>query len=176
MKDQNQDNQENQDKDQNQDNKNQDNQDKQNQDQDQDQKQEDTMTDKKAFKIGLYQCIAMIPGVSRSMATIMGGMAQKLSRKHAAEFSFFLAVPTMFAATCYKILQLFLKEGVEVLVANMYTLIIGNVVAFIVSLLAIKFFINYITKYGFKAFGYYRVIVGALILGMLYFGYSLEIA
>ncbi len=140
------------------------------------QKQEDTMTDKKAFKIGLYQCIAMIPGVSRSMATIMGGMAQKLSRKHAAEFSFFLAVPTMFAATCYKILQLFLKEGVEVLVANMYTLIIGNVVAFIVSLLAIKFFINYITKYGFKAFGYYRVIVGALILGMLYFGYSLEIA
>ena len=140
------------------------------------QKQEDTMTDKKAFKIGLYQCIAMIPGVSRSMATIMGGMAQKLSRKHAAEFSFFLAVPTMFAATCYKILQLFLKEGVEVLVANMYTLIIGNVVAFIISLLAIKFFINYITKYGFKAFGYYRVIVGALILGMLYFGYTLEIA
>ena len=139
--------------------------------------QKDTqMTDKKAFKIGLYQCIAMIPGVSRSMATIMGGMAQKLSRKHAAEFSFFLAVPTMFAATCYKILKLYLSGGTQILADNMFTLILGNIVAFIVALLAIKFFISFITKYGFKAFGYYRVIVGIAILAMIFLGYNLEIA
>lgn len=134
------------------------------------------MTDKKAFKIGLSQCIAMIPGVSRSMATIMGGLSQKLSRKKAAEFSFFLAVPTMFAATCYKILKLYLSGGTEILVDNLSTLILGNVVAFVVGLLAIKFFINFITKYGFKAFGYYRVIVGAIILIMMMLGYNLEIA
>lgn len=101
---------------------------------------EDTvLTEKKAFSIGLFQCIAMIPGVSRSMATIVGGMSQKLTRKAAAEFSFFLAVPTMLAATAYKILKLFLDGGTEIIMNNMSALIIGNVVAFVVALLAIKF-------------------------------------
>lgn len=136
---------------------------------------EDTvLTEKKAFNIGLFQCIAMIPGVSRSMATIVGGMAQKLTRKEAAEFSFFLAVPTMFAATGYKVLKLFLDGGTEILM-NMPALIIGNVVAFIVALLAIKFFISFVTKYGFKAFGWYRIIVGGAILVMLLMGYNLQI-
>ena len=136
---------------------------------------EDTvLTEKKAFNIGLFQCIAMIPGVSRSMATIVGGMAQKLTRKEAAEFSFFLAVPTMFAATGYKVLKLFLDGGTEILMNNMPALIIGNVVAFIVALLAIKFFISFVTKYGFKAFGWYRIIVGGAILVMLLMGYYLE--
>ena len=104
---------------------------------------EDTvLTERKAFNIGLFQCIAMIPGVSRSMATIVGGMAQKMTRKAAAEFSFFLAVPTMFAATMYKMLKLFLDGGTEIIMNNMPALIIGNVVAFVVALLAIKFFIN----------------------------------
>ena len=137
---------------------------------------EDTvLTEKRALKIGLIQCIAMIPGVSRSMSTIVGGMSQKLSRKKAAEFSFFLAVPTMFAATCYKLLKLILDGGTAVLVDNMAVLIVGNIVAFIVALLAIKFFINYVTKYGFKAFGYYRIIVGAIILIMIMSGQSLTL-
>lgn len=134
------------------------------------------ITEKKAFYIGLFQCIAMIPGVSRSMATIVGGMTQKLSRKTAAEFSFFLAVPTMFAATAYKMLKLFLEPGgSEVLSQNMSALIIGNVVAFIVAMLAIKFFIGYVTKYGFKAFGYYRIIVGGIILILMLTGHNLQI-
>lgn len=125
---------------------------------------EDTvLTEKKAFNIGLFQCIAMIPGVSRSMATIVGGMAQKMTRKAAAEFSFFLAVPTMFAATVYKMLKLFLDGGTEIIMNNLPALIIGNVVAFVVALLAIKFFISFVTKYGFKAFGWYRIIVGGII-------------
>lgn len=132
------------------------------------------LTEKKAFNIGLFQCIAMIPGVSRSMATIVGGMAQKLTRKDAAEFSFFLAVPTMFAATAYKMLKLFMNGGAEILVNNMSALIIGNVVAFVVALLAIKFFIRFVTKYGFKAFGWYRIIVGGIILVMLMTGHNLE--
>lgn len=134
------------------------------------------LTEKKAFNIGLFQCIAMIPGVSRSMATIVGGMSQRMTRKDAAEFSFFLAVPTMFAATGYKLLKLFLNGGVDILVNNMGALIIGNVVAFIVALLAIKFFINFVTKYGFKAFGWYRILVGGAILIMLMLGHNLEIA
>ena len=135
------------------------------------------MTEKRAFKIGLFQCIAMIPGVSRSMATIVGGMQQKLSRKKAAEFSFFLAVPTMFAATCYKMLKLFLMpDGMEILRSNASTLILGNIVAFIVAMAAIKFFISYITKYGFRAFGWYRIIVGGIILAMLLTGHNLTIA
>ncbi len=134
------------------------------------------ITEKRALTIGFYQCIAMIPGVSRSMATIVGGMQQGLNRKDAAEFSFFLAVPTMFAATAYKLLKLILKpESRELLMDNMTVLIIGNVVAFIVAILAIKFFINYVTKYGFKAFGYYRIIVGAAILIMGACGISMEI-
>ena len=133
------------------------------------------LTEKRALRIGLFQCIAMIPGVSRSMATIVGGMSQKLTRRAAAEFSFFLAVPTMLAATGYEVLKLFLKGDAAVLTDNVTTLIIGNVVAFVVALLAIKFFINFVTKYGFKAFGWYRIIVGSAILIMLACGVDLAI-
>ncbi len=135
------------------------------------------MTEKRAFWIGLYQCISMIPGVSRSMATIVGGMSQGLTRKAAAEFSFFLAVPTMFAATAYKLMKL-IADPVQraILVDNMTILIIGNVVAFIVALLAIKFFIEFVSKYGFKAFGWYRIIVGTAIIVMMLCGVNLEIA
>ena len=136
---------------------------------------EDTkFTEKRAFMVGLYQCISMIPGVSRSMATIVGGMSQRMTRKAAAEFSFFLAVPTMFAATVYKMYKLFKEGGTEIIMDNMTALIVGNVVAFIVAMLAIKFFISYVTKYGFKAFGWYRIIVGGLILVWLLMGNSLE--
>ena len=135
------------------------------------------LTEKRAFWIGLFQCISMIPGVSRSMATIVGGMAQKLTRKKAAEFSFFLAVPTMFAATLFKMLKLFTQpEGMEIITNNLGTLIIGNVVAFIVALLAIKFFISFVTKYGFKAFGWYRIILGGVLLILLLTGHNLTIA
>ena len=139
------------------------------------QEEQTELTEKRAFKIGLFQCVAMIPGVSRSMATIVGGMTQKMTRKAAAEFSFFLAVPTMFAATAYKVYKLFTTGGMQILADNMGALIIGNIVAFVVALLAIKFFISFVTKYGFKAFGYYRIIVGGIILVMLMFGYNLEI-
>jgi undecaprenyl-diphosphatase len=131
---------------------------------------------KKALTIGFCQCVAMIPGVSRSMATIVGGMSQKLTRKNAAEFSFFLAVPTMAAASGYKLLKLLLEDSSrDLLVQNLDILIIGNVVAFVVALLAIKFFINFLTKYGFKAFGYYRIVVGAIILVLLAFGVNFNI-
>lgn len=134
------------------------------------------LTEKRALTIGFYQCIAMIPGVSRSMATIVGGMQQGLSRKDAAEFSFFLAVPTMFAATAYKLLKLVIEpESLKLLSDNLGVLLIGNIVAFIVALLAIKFFISYVTKYGFKAFGYYRIIVGAAIIIMGLCGISMEV-
>ena len=138
--------------------------------------EETKLTEKRAFFIGLFQCISMIPGVSRSMATIVGGMAQKLTRKAAAEFSFFLAVPTMLAATMFKMLKIFTEEnGMQILKENLDTLIVGNVVAFIVAMLAIKFFINFVTKYGFKAFGWYRIIVGGTILIMLLTGHNLTI-
>lgn len=135
------------------------------------------LTEKRAFRIGLFQCISMIPGVSRSMATIVGGMSQKLTRKAAAEFSFFLAVPTMLAATMFKMIKLFTDDAsAEVLKAKIDVLVIGNIVAFIVAMLAIKFFINFVTKYGFKAFGWYRIIVGGTILVMLLTGHNLTIA
>lgn len=133
------------------------------------------LTERRAFMVGLFQCISMIPGVSRSMATIVGGMQQRLTRKAAAEFSFFLAVPTMFAATVYKMYKIFKEGGTQMIMDNMATLIVGNVVAFIVAMLAIKFFIAYVAKYGFKAFGWYRIIVGAVILIWLCTGHSLEI-
>jgi undecaprenyl-diphosphatase len=133
------------------------------------------LTEKRAFWIGMFQCISMIPGVSRSMATIVGGMAQKLTRKAAAEFSFFLAVPTMFAATLYKMYKILKTGGTEMLMDNMTTLVVGNLVAFIVAMLAIKFFISFVTKYGFKAFGWYRIIVGGIILAMLLTGHNLTI-
>ena len=132
-------------------------------------------TEKKAFMVGLFQCISMIPGVSRSMATIVGGMSQGMTRKAAAEFSFFLAVPTMFGATVYKMYKMLKEGGTELIMDNMTTLIVGNVVAFVVAMLAIKFFISYVQKYGFKAFGWYRIIVGGIILGMLFLGYDLQI-
>lgn len=138
-------------------------------------KDDTELTDGKAFRIGLFQCIAMIPGVSRSMATIVGGMAQKLTRREAAEFSFFLAVPTMFAASGYKVLKLFVNGGTEMLTTNLPALLIGNAVAFVVALLAIRFFIGFVTKYGFKAFGWYRILVGGAILVMLMLGHNLEI-
>ncbi len=130
----------------------------------------------KSFLTGLWQCIAMIPGVSRSAASIIGGMQQGLSRSAAAEFSFFLAVPTMAAATLY---SLFLKKwdiggvehkGYELITQssdNMIAFAVGNIVAFIVAILAIKFFINYLKKYGFKIFGWYRIIVGIVLLILL---------
>ncbi len=133
------------------------------------------LTEKRVLMIGLFQCISMIPGVSRSMATIVGGMTQKLTRKAAAEFSFFLAVPTMLGATVYKIYDLVKDYGVEILTDNLTTLLVGNVVAFIVAMLAIKFFISFVTKYGFKAFGWYRIIVGGLILVLLLMGHNLTI-
>lgn len=135
------------------------------------------MTLKRAFLIGCFQCISMIPGVSRSMATIVGGMAQKLTRKTAAEFSFFLAVPTMFGATCLELYKLMSHDGGNVLTQgdNLSLLLVGCVVAFIVAALAIKFFINYVAKYGFVAFGWYRIIVGAAILIMAALGYELTL-
>ena len=128
---------------------------------------EDTkLTYKRAFMIGLIQCISMIPGVSRSMSTIVGGMSQRLTRKAAAEFSFFLAVPTMLGATCLELFKMITHGDGSILAQgnNLEMLIIGSVVAFIVAILAIKFFINYVTKYGFAAFGWYRIIVGLAII------------
>jgi undecaprenyl-diphosphatase len=133
------------------------------------------LTEKRALMVGLFQCISMIPGVSRSMATIVGGMSQRLTRKAAAEFSFFLAVPTMLAATVYKVYDLVQEGGMEIITDNLSTLLIGNAVAFIVALLAIKFFIGFVTKYGFKAFGWYRILVGGLILALLFTGHNLTI-
>jgi len=132
---------------------------------------------KSALVIGLFQCIALIPGVSRSAATIIGGMTQKLSRKTAAEFSFFLAVPTMAAASGYKLLKVVLEEnGVETITSNLNMLLFGNLIAFVVSLLAIKFFINFLTKYGFKLFGWYRIVAGLIILALIAAGVDLSIS
>lgn len=127
-----------------------------------------------ALKIGFFQTIAMIPGVSRSAATIIGGLTQKLTKKTAAEFSFFLAVPTMFAATLYKMYK-FHSEGGTFGSNEITLLIIGNFVAFIVAMLAIKSFISYLTKHGFKLFGYYRIVVGVAILLLYYLGVNLTI-
>jgi undecaprenyl-diphosphatase len=120
----------------------------------------------KAFIIGCWQCIAMIPGVSRSAASIIGGMQQGLTRKLAAEFSFFLAVPTMAAATGYKLLKGYKTLNAE----HIKLLAIGNVVAFIVAMLAIKFFIGFLQKHGFKLFGYYRIIGGIILLVLVLTG------
>jgi undecaprenyl-diphosphatase len=131
----------------------------------------------KGFIIGIWQCIAMIPGVSRSAASIIGGMQQGLTRSLAAEFSFFLAVPTMFAATGYKLLKAY-KETPEMLTDsnNIMMLIVGNIVAFIVALAAIKFFIGYLSKYGFKLFGWYRIVVGLIIIALIVAGVDLKIS
>jgi len=124
-----------------------------------------------ALIIGFFQCIAMIPGISRSAASIIGGMTQKLNRKNAAEFSFFLAVPTLFAASAYKLFKSYnhIESG------DISLLITGNIVAFIVAIIAIKAFISFLTKYGFKIFGYYRIVLGAVIILLYFFGIELKI-
>jgi undecaprenyl-diphosphatase len=127
-----------------------------------------------AFKIGCFQCLAMIPGVSRSGATIVGGMSQKMSRKLAAEFSFFLAVPTMLGATLKKSMDYFQKHGV-VTADQINLLILGNVVAFIVAALVIKGFIGFLNKHGFRIFGWYRIVIGSAILVLLAFGIDLQV-
>lgn len=134
------------------------------------------LTYKRAFIIGLIQCISMIPGVSRSMSTIVGGMSQKLTRKSAAEFSFFLAVPTMFGATCLETFKMIKGGEASVLMQgnNLQTLLLGSFVAFVVAILAIKFFINYVTKYGFAAFGWYRIIIGLIIIICGYCGINMQ--
>lgn len=139
---------------------------------------EKAITDKSALSIGFFQCISMLPGVSRSAATIIGGMVNKLSRKSAAEFSFFLAVPTMFGATVLKVVK-FYKTGSLSESAlgseQLFMLLIGNVVAFIVAMLAIRSFIGFLTRYGFKLFGYYRIIVGLLLLILLAAGVDIKL-
>jgi undecaprenyl-diphosphatase len=127
---------------------------------------EEEISYNRAFMIGVWQCIAMIPGVSRSASTIIGGMQQKLSRKLAAEFSFFLAVPTMCAATGYKLL----KEHDSIHAEQIQLLVIGNITAFIVAILAIKFFIGFLQKHGFRLFGYYRIIAGIILLVLIFTG------
>jgi len=133
----------------------------------------DEIDNKLSFKIGLFQCLAIIfPGLSRSAATIIGGMTQKISREAAAEFSFFLAVPTMFAATAYKTLT-FIKENGMFSSDQVTTMVIGNVVAFIVAVIAIKFFIGFVKEKGFKIFGIYRIILGVMVLLLIELGYIL---
>lgn len=134
----------------------------------------DEMTYWDALKVGLFQCIAMIPGVSRSGASIVGGMSQKMSRKLAAEFSFFLALPTMLGATAKKTLDYFQTHD-ALTSEQINTLILGNIVAFIVAILAIKSFIGFLNKYGFKGFGWYRIIFGSIILVLLLSGYNLTV-
>ena len=128
----------------------------------------------KAFKIGLFQCLAMIPGVSRSGASIVGGMSQNLSRPSAAEFSFFLAVPTMLGATVKKCYD-FYKEGFVLTHDQINYLILGNIIAFLVALIAIKSFIGFLSKHGFKLFGYYRISVGVALLIIHYFIHPLTV-
>lgn len=127
-----------------------------------------------ALKIGFFQCLAMIPGTSRSASTIVGGMSQKLTRTAAAEFSFFLAVPTMFAATAKKLLD-FYKEGHRFTGEEIKLLAIGNIIAFIVAMLAIKTFITFLERKGFVLFGWYRIVVGAVIIGLIMTGHKLDV-
>ena len=135
---------------------------------------EDSASYTNALVIGLFQTISMIPGVSRSAATIIGGMSQGLTRKAAAEFSFFLAVPTMFAATVKSLFDYY-QNGIELSSQEWKLLATGNIVAFIVSVIAIRFMIGILQKYGFKIFGYYRIIAGTVILLLYFSGISLHI-
>jgi undecaprenyl-diphosphatase len=123
----------------------------------------------KAFIIGIWQCIAMVPGVSRSAASIIGGMQQKLTRSAAAEFSFFLAVPTMLAATVYKLYKYY-KESGGFSSEEIKQLAVGNIVAFVVAMLAIKFFITFLKKYGFRVWGIYRIVLGVTLLFLIWKG------
>ncbi|QHL86152.1 UDP-diphosphatase [Nibribacter ruber] len=146
---------------------------------------------KNAFVIGFFQCIAMIPGVSRSAASIIGGLTQNMTRKTAAEFSFFMAVPTMLAAATYSVLtDLLHLEISDIISFNLpkfqaglagikpeewQVLLVGNVVAFVVAMAAIRFFVGFLTKYGFKLFGYYRILVGLIILLLLALGIDIQL-
>ena len=136
--------------------------------------EDNQMTERRAFMIGLYQCISVIPGVSRSMATIVGGMTQGLTRRRAAKFSFFLAVPTMAGATLLDLLDLMKEDTAWATGHNIAMLILGCVIAFVVALLAMKWFVNFLTRYGFKAFGIYRIVVGLIIIVLLLTGHSLS--
>ena len=127
-----------------------------------------------SLKIGLFQCIAMVPGVSRSAATIIGGLTQGLTKKTAAEFSFFLAVPTMLAATGYKLLKYYLA-GSAFGNNEITLLLIGNIVSFVVAMIAIKYFINFLSENGFKIFGYYRIVAGIILLLLYYFGAEMQV-
>ncbi|QOI98363.1 MAG: undecaprenyl-diphosphate phosphatase [Flammeovirgaceae bacterium] len=135
---------------------------------------EQRITNPVALRIGLFQCLALIPGVSRSAATIIGGLTQKLNKKNAAEFSFFLAVPTLFAAAAYKLYS-FAKSGTTISSDDVLLLVVGNLVAFVVAMLAMKSFIGFLTRHGFKAFGYYRIVVGLTILLLYHLGFDLVI-
>jgi undecaprenyl-diphosphatase len=134
----------------------------------------DDVTYLDAFKIGCFQCLAMIPGVSRSGATIVGGMSQKMSRKVAAEFSFFLAVPTMLGATLKKSIDYFQIHD-TITADQINLLILGNIVAFIVAILVIKGFIGFLNKHGFRIFGWYRIIIGSAIILLLVLGIDLKV-
>jgi undecaprenyl-diphosphatase len=136
--------------------------------------EDNQMTERRAFMIGLYQCISVIPGVSRSMATIVGGMTQGLTRRRAAKFSFFLAVPTMAGATLLDLLDLMKEDTAWATGHNIAMLILGCVIAFVVALLAMKWFVNFLTRYGFKVFGLYRIVVGLIIIVLLLTGHSLS--
>lgn len=135
---------------------------------------EEQITYLDALKIGVFQCLALFPGVSRSASTIIGGLSQKLNRQTAAEFSFFLAVPTMFAATAKKLLD-FYKDGYSVNNEELKLLVFGNVVAFMVAMLAIKTFIGILNKYGFKGFGIYRIVVGGLLIILFLAGVEIAV-
>ena len=135
--------------------------------------EDNKVDERRAFMIGLFQCISVIPGVPRSMATIVGGMTQGLTRRRAAKFSFFLAVPTMAGATLLDLLDLMKEDTVWATSHNITMLILGCIIAFVVALLAMKWFVSYITKYGFKAFGIYRIVVGSIIIILLLMGQSL---
>ena len=136
-------------------------------------KDDNEITTKRAFFIGCFQCLSVIPGMSRSMSTIVGGMQQKLTRKNAAEFSFFLAVPTMAGATLLDLIEMFGEDTKWATSENIMLLIVGCVVAFFVALFAMKWFVSFLAKYGFKWFGWYRILVGSIILLLLATGHSL---
>ena len=137
-------------------------------------REENKVNEKRAFNIGLWQCLSVIPGTSRSMATIVGGMANGLTRKRAAEYSFFLAVPTMAGATLLDLLDILKEDATWVNSHDLLMLAVGCVVSFVVALLAMKWFVSFLTKYGFKVFGWYRIIIGIIIIVMLLSGISLN--
>ena len=137
-------------------------------------REENKVNEKRAFNIGLWQCLSVIPGTSRSMATIVGGMANGLTRKRAAEYSFFLAVPTMAGATLLDLLDILKEDATWVNTNDLIMLAVGCVVSFVVALLAMKWFVSFLTKYGFKVFGWYRIIIGIIIIVMLLSGMSLN--